>query len=196
MVAVVLIIFSYLLGSVPTAYIAGHVFRGIDIRAVGDGNAGAANAYREISPAVGIGVLLFDLFKGALAIITVQAFASQPVVFLAGLGVVAGHNWPVYTGFKGGRGESTTIGVLMVLLPWIMLVLLAICALPFLITRNTMLAGAILFSPLWLAALLTGASISLVLYCIALPGVVGVTHFFSTRHLADEVKQEAVYMRR
>ena len=79
---------------------------------------------------------------------------------------------------------------------WIMLVLLAICALPFLITRNTMLAGALLFSPLWLAALLTGASISLVLYCIALPGVVGVTHFISTRHLSDEVKQEAVYMHR
>lgn len=74
-------------------------------------------------------------------------------------------------------------------------ILLAICAVPFLTTRNTMLAGAILFSPLWLLALLMGASGPLVAYSIGLPCLVGLTHFLTTRHLPDEARREAVYMR-
>lgn len=195
MIAVTLILFSYLLGAIPTAYIAGRIFRGIDIREVGDCNMGAANAYREVGPAAGIGVLVVDAFKGALAIIVTQAFVSQPVVLLAGFAVVVGHNWPIYIGFRGGRGESTTIGVLLTLLPQSMLILLAVSAIPFLITRNTILAGAILFSPLWLISLFMGASITLVLYSIALPCVVGLTHFLSSRYLPDGARREAAYMR-
>lgn len=193
--AVILVLFSYLLGSIPSAYIAGRVLRGIDIRNVGDGNVGAANAYREIGPAAGIAVLIADACKGAIAVMVTQAFASQFVVFLAGFAVVAGHNWPVYIGFRRGRGEATTIGVLFVLLPQPMLILLAVCAIPFLVTRNTMLAGAILFAPLWLVALLMGASGALISYSIALPCLVGLTHLVTTRHLPDNVKQRSKYMR-
>jgi glycerol-3-phosphate acyltransferase PlsY len=171
------------------------VFRGIDIREVGDGNVGAANAYREIGPAVGVVVLGVDVLKGAIAIMVTQALTPQPVAFPAGLAAVTGHIRPLYIGFKGGRGESTTIGVLFTLLPQAMLILLAIYAVPFLATRNTMLAGTILLSPLWLLALLMGASGALVCYSIGLPCVVGLTHFLSTRHLPDEVKQGIAYMR-
>ena len=196
MTAAMLVIFSYLLGSIPFAYIAARILRGIDIRKVGDRNVGAANAYREIGPAAGWAVLVADALKGATAVLVTRTVAPEPTTaFLAGLAVVAGHNWPVYIGFKGGRGESTTIGVLIVLLPYAMLILLAICLVPFLITRNTMLAGAILFAPLWLVALLMGASGSLIAYSIGLPCLVGLTHFLTTRHLPDNVKHEAAYMR-
>ena len=193
--AAMLVLFSYLLGSVPSAYIAGRVLRGIDIRNVGDGNVGAVNAYREIGSTAGVAVLVADVCKGVTAVMVVQAFASQLVVFLAGFAVVVGHNWPLYIGFRGGTGEATTIGVLCVLLPQAMLILLAVCAIPFLVTRNTMLAGAILFAPLWLVALLTGASGALIGYSIGLPSLVGLTHLLTTRHLPGGVKQRTKYMR-
>ena len=195
MVAVALVLFSYLLGSIPSAYIAGRLVKGIDIRKVGDGNVGAANAYREIGSKAGMAVLVADVGKGAIAVSITSILASQPVVLLAGLGAVAGHNWPVYIGFRGGRGESTALGVLSVLLPQPMLILLAVSAVPFFITRNTMVAGAILFSPLWLVALLTGASLALVVYSIGLPCLVGLTHFLTTRHLPEEARETVNYMR-
>jgi len=195
MVAAMLVLFSYLLGSIPSAYIAGRLVRGIDITKVGDGNVGAANAYREIGAKAGMAVLVADVSKGAIAVSITSIFASQPVVLLAGLGAVAGHNWPLYIGFRGGRGESTAIGVLSVLLPQAMLILLAVSAVPFFVTRNTMLVGAILFSPLWLVALLMGASAALVGYSIGLPCLVGLTHFLTTRHLPEEARQTVNYMR-
>lgn len=194
MVAAMLVLLSYLLGSIPSAYIAGRLLRGIDIRKVGDGNVGAANAYREIGAKAGIAVLVADVGKGAIAASITSILASQPVVLLAGIGAVAGHNWPLYIGFRGGRGESTAIGVLSVLFPQPMLILLAVSAVPFFITRNTMLVGVILFSPLWLVALLMGASAALVGYSIGLPCLVGVTHFLTTRHLPEEARQTANYM--
>jgi len=194
-VSVVLVLLTYLLGSIPFAYIAGRVSKGIDIRNLGDGNAGAANAYREIGPATGVAVLIADVSKGAIAVMVAQAFASQLVVLLAGFAVVAGHNWPVYIGFRGGRGQATTIGVLCALLPQAMFILLAVCAVPFSVTRNTKIAGVILFAPLWLVALLTGAPGVLVGYSIGLPCLVGVTHLLTTRHLPDEARRKASYMR-
>jgi len=195
MIAVTLVLFSYLLGSIPSAYIAGRLVKGIDIRKVGDGNVGAANAYREIGSKAGMAVLVADVGKGAIAVSITSILASQPVVLLAGLGAVAGHNWPLYIGFRGGRGESTALGVLSVLLPQPMLILLAVSAVPFFVTRNTMVAGAILFSPLWLVALLTGASLALVVYSIGLPCLVGLTHFLTTRHLPEEARETVNYMR-
>jgi glycerol-3-phosphate acyltransferase PlsY len=195
MIAVALVLFGYLLGSIPSAYIAGRLVKGIDIRKVGDGNVGAANAYREIGSKAGMAVLVADVGKGAIAVSITSILASQPVVLLAGVGAVAGHNWPLYIGFRGGRGESTAIGVLSVLLPQEMLILLAVSAVPFFVTRNTMVAGAILFSPLWLVALLMGAPAALVGYSIGLPCLVGLTHFLTTRHLPEEAKEIANYMR-
>jgi len=190
-----LVLLAYLLGSIPFAYIAGRLSRGVDIRTLGDGNVGAANAYRELGPGTGVAVLMADVSKGAVAVLVVQAFASQLVVLLAGVAVVAGHNWPVYIGFRGGRGQATTIGVLCALLPQAMFILLAICAVPFIVTRNTRVAGVILFAPLWLVALLMGASGVLVAYSGGLPCLVGLTHLLTTRHLPADVRRKTSYMR-
>ncbi|MFH1775361.1 MAG: glycerol-3-phosphate acyltransferase [Chloroflexota bacterium] len=195
MIAAGLILGSYLLGSIPAAYIAGRLLKKIDIRKMGDGNVGAANAYREIGPGAGITVLLADIAKGAIAILLTQALAAQPIVFLAGLAAVLGHNWPIYLGFKGGRGEATAIGVLGALLPQPTLILVGVCLFPLWKTRNTMLAGAIIFAPLWAVAWLTGASGALISYSIGLPCVVGITHLLKTRHLPKAVRKEGKYMR-
>jgi glycerol-3-phosphate acyltransferase PlsY len=191
----VLVILSYLLGSIPTAYIAGRVVKGIDIRRVGDGNVGAANAFREIGPRAGWLVMTADIAKGALAAVGTLILASQTWAFLAGIAVLVGHILPVYIGFRGGRGEATAAGVLLVLLPLPMLSLMVIASLPFLIFRNTMILGAMLFAPLWLIVLLKDYPATLVVYSILLPVIVALAHLLTTRRLSLEVKRNGRFMR-
>lgn len=108
---------GYALGSVPSAYVAGFLLKKLDIRNLGDGNVGAENAYREFGPKIGLGVLLADIAKGAIAVSVAKlsGYGSGPVL-VAGIAAVAGHAWPFFLQFKGGRGAATTIGALLVVL--------------------------------------------------------------------------------
>ena len=195
MTAAALVLFSYLLGSIPSAYIAGRLRKGVDIKMIGDRNAGAANVFRNIDHRAGIAVLVADIAKGAIPVLVSLALASTPVVLLCGIAAVGGHNWPLFHGLKGGRGQATALGVLLALMPVETGILMAVCAVPFLVTRNTMLAGAIVFSPLWLLAWIMGEPGALVAYSIGLPCLVGLAHFLTTRHLPEEARREAAYMR-
>ena len=180
------VLLGYFLGSIPTAYIAGRLLKGGDIRQMGDGNVGAANAFRQLGAKVGIAVGLVDIGKGALAIVIAQAASiPQLAVLLAGAAVVAGHNWPVFIGFRGGRGESTTIGVLLTLITQPMLIVGGAATVVLFITRNVILASAFLFIPLPLVCWWLGVPGSLVGYGIALPCLVGFTHFIRTRQVVD-----------
>ncbi|HEX7475698.1 MAG TPA: glycerol-3-phosphate acyltransferase, partial [Dehalococcoidales bacterium] len=146
---VIIAILSYLIGSIPFAYVVGRLVKGIDIRKVGDGNVGGANAFREIGAAAGLFVIVADIMKGVTAVLIAQgAHLNQTSVFVAGFACVLGHIYPVFLNFKGGRGEATAEGVLVVLLPVPMLTLLAIGLIPVILTRNTLILGAILFAPL------------------------------------------------
>jgi glycerol-3-phosphate acyltransferase PlsY len=131
------IIIGYLLGSIPTAYIVSRIRKGIDIRTVGSGNMGAANVMREIGTREGIFVGLIDIAKGAGAILIAQALnISELWVFGAGFAALGGHNFPVFAGFRGGKGSATVIGIFLVLAPLSMLVTLVIVAIPFFTTRK------------------------------------------------------------
>jgi glycerol-3-phosphate acyltransferase PlsY len=175
---------AYLLGSVPTAYIAGRTLKGIDIRQIGDGNMGAANAYRQLGPRVGIAVAIVDAAKGALAVLIAMALDTpQAAVLLAGAAAVFGHNWPIFLGFRGGRGESTTIGVLLAVLTVPMLIVAAPAIAAHFIFRDTTKAAAFIFVPLPFVCWLLGLSGMLIGYSIALPCLVGFTHFLRTRWL-------------
>ncbi|MBA7602400.1 Glycerol-3-phosphate acyltransferase [subsurface metagenome] len=184
------IIMGYLLGSFPSAYIAGRLLRGVDIRGVGDSNMGAANAWHELGARAGIVVLIADVGKGAAAMLIATVIGvSLPALLLTGLAVVAGHNWPLFLGFRGGKGAATTFGVLLTQLPYPMLILLGVALIPFAITRNVNLAGAFLFSPAALVAWWLDASGALIAYSILLPCMVGLTHFITTRNPPLEVKE-------
>ena len=177
-----IIALGYFLGSVPTAYIAGHVLKKGDIRQMGDENMGAANAFRELSRKAGIIVGAIDAGKGALAVLIAQtAGMTQVVVMFTGAAAVIGHNWPVFIGFRGGRGVSTTIGVLLAVITQPILILAGPAILILLIRRNVDLACAVLFVPLSLVCWWVGTPISLIFYSIALPCLVGFTHFLRTR---------------
>lgn len=110
---------AYLLGSIPVGWIVARVFYNTDIRKSGSGNIGATNALRQFGTLTGIIVLLLDLFKGTLVVMVAKhAFAAgHPLISLCGLLAIMGHVFPVWLGFKGGKGVATAGGVFLALAP-------------------------------------------------------------------------------
>ncbi|MBN1367525.1 MAG: glycerol-3-phosphate acyltransferase [Dehalococcoidales bacterium] len=177
-----IVLLSYLIGAVPTAYIAGRLAAGIDIRKIGDDNMGAANTYRELGHKTGVAVFFLDAFKGILVILIARwAHLSQELVLLCGVAAVVGHNWPVYLRFRGGRGESTAIGILYVLVPIPMLIMTGPAFITLVWKKNVILASAVLFIPLSLIGWWLHLPGILIAYSIALPCLVGLTHFLRVR---------------
>lgn len=162
------IIIGYLLGSIPTAYIASRVRKGIDIRDIGSRNMGGANVMREIGTHEGVFVGLVDIAKGAGAILIAQALNVPELWVLGtGFGALVGHNFPVFAGFRGGRGSATIIGIFLVLAPTATLITLMVVAIPFFTSRK--FGGAIIigFALLPLFVWLLEDSLSLVRYALA-----------------------------
>jgi glycerol-3-phosphate acyltransferase PlsY len=163
------LIIGYLLGSIPTAYMVSRARKGIDIRTIGSGNMGGANVMREIGTQEGVFVGLFDLAKGAGAILIAQALnVSELWVFAAGFAAVVGHNFPVLAGFRGGRGSATVMGIFLVLAPAAALVTLVVVAMPFFASRKFVGAIIIGFALLPLFVWLLEDSLSLVRYALAI----------------------------
>jgi glycerol-3-phosphate acyltransferase PlsY len=103
---------AYLLGSVPSAYLAGRWSRGIDIRRYGSGNVGATNLMRFTSKRVAIPVIIFDSVKGMIMVgVAWRLGLGVTEQMLVGIAAIVGHNWPVFLRFAGGRGVITTMGV-------------------------------------------------------------------------------------
>lgn len=106
-------LFGYLAGSCPTGYLAVKYARGADIRSYGSGNTGATNVGRLMGKKWAVAVAVFDMLKGGLAVLAASRFTSSPsLLALTGVCAVLGHNYPVWLGFKGGKGVATTFGVI------------------------------------------------------------------------------------
>jgi len=140
---VIAIVIGYLLGSIPSAYLAGRLKKGIDIRQVGSKNMGAMNVFYQVGPIEAVLVTLVDLGKGIGAILLMRWLLDIPLTsmfdFLAGLTAAAaimGHIFPVFLKFRGGKGTATAIGVLIFLMPWAVPFLFVVFFVALLITRN------------------------------------------------------------
>jgi len=132
----VIIIAAYFIGAIPCGYLLGRWGKGIDIRRYGSGNIGTTNAFRILGPKWGMAVFLGDFIKGVLAVLLAKwLMEGLTVQILSGLAVIAGHNWSIFLGFRGGRGVATSGGVILALAPSATLVLAIIWALAMLITR-------------------------------------------------------------
>ena len=180
-----IIVCGYLVGSIPTAYIAGRLLKKTDIRQMGDGNAGARNAYHNLGAKAGLGIFVIDAAKGVLIILIAKAAElPQPAMLAAGAFTVVGHTFPVYIGFKGGRGESTSIGVLaaVVTIPMLILALPTIATLYF--KKNVYWASVVMFVPLPFLCWWMGFSLVLIIYSLTLPIMVGLTTWLRERQRA------------
>jgi len=129
-------LFSYVLGSIPTGYIAGKLLGGVDLRNVGSGNMGTTNVYRSLGWAPALIVFAVDVSKGLLPVVFLPGLlmksGADDFVFLLtcqillGLMAIAGHIWSVFLSFKGGKGVGTAFGVFLGLAPYASLLSLAV----------------------------------------------------------------------
>ena len=109
-----LLALGYLLGSMPNGYLAGRWLKGIDLRQCGSGSTGATNVLRNVGKGPALVVFLLDVGKGALAVLLAKSFGLNDwVQVLAGLAALAGHIWPVWLGWKGGKAVATGLGMFL-----------------------------------------------------------------------------------
>ena len=114
--ALVAVVLAYLLGSIPFAYLAG-LIRGIDLRTVGSGNLGAANVFRALGKGMGISVMALDIGKGVVAVLLARLITDDPWPAVAAGAAMAGHVFPVWLRFKGGKGVAVGGGAVIGLMP-------------------------------------------------------------------------------
>ena len=188
---IILLFLSYVTGSIPASIIVGKVFKGIDIREHGSGNAGGTNVFRVLGWKPALIVVIFDVFKGWLptAIYAVQYFDHTPihdqgvVQILCGFASVLGHTYTIFAGFKGGKGVGTLGGMLIALFPIALPLCLLVFALTLILTGyvsiGSMLASASL--PVFLLLLpvvspLSPPSLSLLVFSLLVPWVIIFTH--------------------
>ena len=121
MTLILLLLVAYFLGSIPFGVIIARFFK-IDITREGSGNIGATNVLRTLGPVPGAAVLCLDLLKGTLATwLAIRYLDSHWLVILCGLAAVLGHIFPIFLGFKGGKGGAVGLGVLLAIAPDIFL---------------------------------------------------------------------------
>lgn len=136
-------IIAYILGSIPFGYLVARVFFKTDIRKGGSGNIGATNALRQFGTAVGVGVLLLDMLKGIAAVLIAKALlpVGSPELALCALFAILGHVFPVWLGFKGGKGVATAAGVFLALTPYSVLIALGVFIIVVALSRHVSLGS-------------------------------------------------------
>jgi acyl phosphate:glycerol-3-phosphate acyltransferase len=163
------IIAAYLLGSIPSAYIAGRMKKGIDIRTVGSKNVGTLNVYHEIGLAAAIPVLIVDMSKGIAAILLSRCL-GLPMIWqlIAGFISVAGHCFPIFLQFRGGKGGAPAMAILLFLMPSTIPFFVAVAVIALIITRNYAFCYSFALITFPFAAWLIYNSTTLILFSIAL----------------------------
>ncbi len=152
---------AYLLGSIPFGFLIVKKRQGRDIRAAGSGNIGAANVTREAGMAAGVSTLLLDAAKGYLAVWLAARFTGDDITWMivAALAAIAGHMFPLWLGFRGGRGVATGVGVFF-----------PICALAVAAALFIWLVVVLLWRYVSLGSIAAAASLPLLTYLLYAPG--------------------------
>jgi len=186
---------AYLLGSIPSAYVVARL-RGYDIRTLGDSNVGAANVLRCLGVVPAAITLGADVLKGTASVLFARLLgASEAVVLASGLAAVAGHNWPITLGFRGGRGAATAIGVLLPVLTAPISAILPATAAVLWFTRNYAFAGLAFLGMLPPLVRILGLPMYLCVYAVGLAFMVTATTYSRLRELSWSVVKSSVVAR-
>jgi len=184
---IALLLIAYLVGSIPSAVWIGKAFHGIDVREHGSGNAGATNTFRVLGKKAGIPVLLMDVVKGALAVNLVwfqSDFLSNEITQFTNLKLafgfcaVIGHIFPIFAGFRGGKGIATLLGIVLAVHPQAALCSLGLFLVVLTITKyvslGSMLAG--IAFPLFISLVFKTQVTSLIIFSSVVAILIVVTH--------------------
>lgn len=179
---------GYLIGSVSFAVLIARA-RGVDIFKVGSGNPGATNVMRALGKPAGYTCFLLDAFKGVAGVLVGMGMAqmagipSDGPAIIGLLGAILGHSFSIFLGLRGGKGVATTVGGLLVLIPWVMLIGLVAWVVVFYSTRYVSLASIVLGLSLPVTALIIGVSRPSLALCFALAVLIVVRHRANIRRL-------------
>lgn len=174
-----LIVLAYLVGSLSGSLLLGKL-RGVDIRTMGSGNAGGTNAFRTQGLKFALGVMLIDVGKGALATWLGLRFAPAAhaawLPYACGFVAVIGHIWPIWHGFRGGKGAATVIGTLAVAWPFALLPALGVWAISLILSGYVGLSTILAGFALGVTALLTHADTPRLVFAVATALLLLYTH--------------------
>lgn len=138
---ILVFIFAYLIGSISSASIISKLIYNQDIKTLGSGNAGATNTLRSHGKLAGLGVLLFDCFKGFIVVYITMQLQGDIAAYVAGVGAIIGHTLPIYFKFKGGKGVATALGIFLYLDFKMVVLLFVIFIIIVIITKYVSLAS-------------------------------------------------------
>ncbi len=200
-----LIIAAYLIGSIPTAVWVGKIFYGLDIREHGSKNAGATNTFRILGKKAGIPVLIIDVLKGfaALKLAFITSFLPDTAAFInlqlaLGGAALLGHIFPVYVGFKGGKGVATLLGVGLAIHLSATLISAGVFVLILLISRYVSLSSIIagLTFPFIIIFIFKTTIVSLVIFSVVISVLLIITHQKNITRLINHQESKANIFRR
>ena len=160
MIKVILLVFSYILGSIPNALWIGKVFKKVDVRQYGSGNVGSTNAARVLGYRYGIMTLVLDILKGLIPTYLGYKFGGN-IGILCGMLAIIGHTYSIFLKFKGGKAVATTVGVFIVISPFSILTLLVVFLLVTIISGYVSLGSMVSASLLFIAVYLYKGNICL-----------------------------------
>lgn len=171
----VTLVLAYLLGSIPVAWLVFRWRTGADLRLVGDGNVGAANAAREgAGHFLGAVIIVTDIGKGLLAVSVARLWELELGWWIAAGGLVmVGHMWPLFLRFNGGRAAAAGLGAAGGFLPWQFGVTFVVGGLTYLVTRKAEVGILLVAAPLPFIAIAFGEPIEAIVFCFAAPIAAG-----------------------
>ena len=176
MLEILLVLLCYILGSIPFSFIFSRVLGGVDIRARGTGNVGATNVLRTLGIKIAAASLLGDILKGAVSAWLGFYYGGPSLAALCTIMAVAGHCWPVFLGFRGGKGVATWGGALLVLMTTDALIAAAMLVIIIAISRFVSLGSICTVAILPFLALLTNQPWQYVVLCLVAAGIVIFQH--------------------
>ncbi len=186
---ILILVVSYLLGSISGSLLLGR-FRGVDIRQQGSGNAGGTNAFRTQGFKFALGVVLIDISKGALAAYLAFRFSSSSYLHVlpcaAVMSAVIGHVWPIFHGFRGGKGAATLVGGLLLLWPAAVVVLVLVWLLCLTLTGYVGLSTVLAGSSLLALALIGKAPIPMLVFSATAAFLMLFTHRANLQRLMQK----------
>jgi acyl phosphate:glycerol-3-phosphate acyltransferase len=182
MTAFLVLLAAYLIGGIPFGYLLVKLKRGEDVRHMGSGNIGATNVLRTTGRALGFATLLLDIFKGAFAVWLADRFLNGSIEWmcLAALAVMAGHAYPVFLKFKGGKAVASFVGAFLYLTPLPLAVMLVVFVITVAATRYISLGSVLAAGFFPLAVLLIEHPPSIVVNSAAIAGI-----FIVIRHRSN-----------
>ena len=184
-------VLSFIIGSIPTAYIFGKLFKGIDIREYGSGNVGATNALRILGTSIGIFVLVFDISKGVISTVLIPSInpfkelyiSSELIRCVSGISAILGHIFSPFLNFKGGKGVATGFGVFLGIDIFSTLIAFSVFLMAFSIMRYVSVGSIILFISLPFCFLILSKPSIYLYFSILVATIVFLTHIPNIKKL-------------